>query len=124
MLKKFFDRLVSWLNYLLKLGGFNSIIKTWQAANAKDRGILLLVFSPMILFLAGLALSVIYFVLFVLPMFVVRVVGCGILASLAGWGGRAAYKYFTGTEISADTDDIIDVEFSASTTTTANESSI
>ena len=111
MLKRIFDNVIGWLNYLIKLGGFSSIMKTWQASNAKDRGILLIVFSPMILCIAGVCVSLIYFILFVLPMFLFRIVGCGILASLAGLGGRKAYKYFTGNEIAADNEDVIDVEY-------------
>ena len=111
MLRRIFNQVMGWLNMLLKFGGFSNIAKTWRESDAKDRGILLLVFSPMLLCLAGLALSVIYFVLFVLPMFVFRIVSCGILASLAGWGGRRALKYFTGREISEGSEDVIDAEF-------------
>ncbi len=92
------------------MGGFDYVLQIWREADAKDKGILLLVFSPMFLCMAGFVFSIIYFVLFVLPSFLFRFVGWGLLTALFGAGGKYFYKHLTGREIKTH-DDVIDVDF-------------
>ena len=66
----------------------------------KERGILILVFAPMLVCLAGLFISVVSFVLFVLPSFVLRLLGWGVLTALFGAGGRYCYERMTGQSVS------------------------
>ena len=95
-LKKFFTRLPSWLKVSFLIGGLGNVLDLWQEADARERGILLLVFAPMFLCLGGLLFSVVSFVLFVLPSFVLRVLGWGLLSALFGAGGRYCYAHMTG----------------------------
>lgn len=98
------------------MSGMDYFLRLWHEANAKERGILVLVFSPMFLCLAGLFVSVVYFVLFVLPSFVFRVLGWGALTALSGAGGRYCYKYFTSHEArqkmtTTETPEVIEVQY-------------
>lgn len=96
----------------LYIGGLDYVLNVWHEANAKERGILLLTFAPMFVSFGGLLASIIYFVLFVLPAFIFRVLGWGILTALFGAGGKYCYKYFTGKTITGKTsDDVIDVQY-------------
>ncbi len=83
----------------LYISGLDYFIKLWNQSAPKERGILLLVFSPMFFCTGGLIFSIIYFVLFVLPSFLFGILGWGLLAALFGAGGRYCFKYFTGKTI-------------------------
>lgn len=94
--------------------GFDYFLKLWRDADSKDKGILLLVFAPMFMCLGGLVFSVIYFVLFVLPSFVFRILGWGVLSAIFGAGGKYCYTYFTGKNINSShttQTEVIDVQF-------------
>ena len=94
------------------MSGMDYVFKLWQESDAKERGILLLTFSPMFISLGGLIFSIIYFVLFVLPSFLFSILGWGILTALFGAGGKYCYKYFTGKEVKAKIDkNVIDVDY-------------
>lgn len=93
------EYLMKFLRPSLYISGLDYFIKLWNHSDAKERGILLLVFSPMFLCTGGLIFSLIYFVLFVLPSFLFSILGWGILAALFGAGGRYCFKYFTGKSI-------------------------
>ena len=96
----------------LYIGGIDYVLKVWHEANAKERGILLLTFSPMFVSFGGLIATIVYFVLFVLPSYVFSAFGWGLLTALFGAGGKYCYKYFTGKNISGKAkDDIIDVQY-------------
>lgn len=96
----------------LYMGGLDFVLSIWREADAKERGILLLVFSPMFVCMGGFVFTIIYFVLFVLPSYLFSFLGWGILTALFGAGGKYCYKYFTGKEIRTGDKNIIDVEFS------------
>ena len=96
----------------LYMGGLDFVLSIWREADAKERGILLLVFSPMFVCMGGFVFTIIYFVLFVLPSYLFSFLGWGILTALFGAGGKYCYKYFTGKEIRTGDKDIIDAEFS------------
>ena len=96
----------------LYMGGLDFVLGIWREADAKERGILLLVFSPMFVCMGGFVFTIIYFVLFVLPSYLFSFLGWGILTALFGAGGKYCYKYFTGKEIRTGDKDIIDAEFS------------
>lgn len=111
-----FNRLKGYVMKLVKpsmyMSGMDYVFKLWQDSDAKERGILLLTFSPMFISLGGLVFSIIYFVLFVLPSFLFSILGWGILTALFGAGGKYCYKYFTGKEVKAKIDkNIIDVDY-------------
>ena len=96
----------------LYMGGLDFVLGIWREADAKERGILLLVFSPMFVCMGGFVFTIIYFVLFVLPSYLFSFLGWGILTALFGAGGKYCYKYFTGKEIRTGDKNIIDAEFS------------
>ncbi|MBQ7155583.1 MAG: hypothetical protein IJR85_08540 [Synergistaceae bacterium] len=111
-----FNRLKGYVMKLVKpsmyMSGMDYVFKLWQESDAKERGILLLTFSPMFLSMGGFVFTIIYFVLFVLPSYLFSVLGWGILTALFGAGGKYCYKYFTGKEIKAKNDsNVIDVAF-------------
>ena len=96
------EYLMKFLRPSLYISGLDYFLKLWNQSDAKERGILLLVFSPMFICTGGLIFSIIYFVLFVLPSFLFGILGWGLLAALFGAGGRYCFKYFTGKEIPED----------------------
>ena len=93
------EYLMKFLRPSLYISGLDYFLKLWNHSDAKERGILLLVFAPMFLCTGGLIFSIIYFVLFVLPSFLFGILGWGLLAALFGAGGRYCFKYFTGKSI-------------------------
>ena len=97
----------------LYMGGVDYFLNMWKSSDTKDRGILLLVFAPMFLCLAGLILSIIYFVLFVLPSYLFTVMGWGLLTAIFGMGGKYFYGYFTGKQSvkNNNNNEVIDVQF-------------
>ena len=99
----------------LYMGGLDFVLNIWREAEAKDRGILLLVFIPMFVSLGGFIFTIIYFVLFVLPSYLFSFLGWGILTALFGAGGKYCYKHFTGKEIHTGDKNIIDVEITETT---------
>ena len=113
-----FDKIREYAAKFLKpsvyMGGLDFVLKIWRDADAKERGILLLVFIPMFVSMGGFIFTIIYFVLFVLPSYLFSFLGWGILTALFGAGGKYCYKYFTGKEIHAGDNNIIDAEFTES----------
>ena len=111
-----FNRVKEYVMRLLKpsmyISGMDYVFKLWQESDTKERGILLLTFSPMFLSMGGFVFTIIYFVLFVLPSYLFSLLGWGVLTALFGAGGKYCYKYFTGKEIKAKKDsNVIDVAF-------------
>ena len=95
----------------LYLGGFDYFLSMWREADAKDRGILILMFTPMFFCLAGLIFSIIYFVLFVLPSYLFTFIGWALLTALFGIGGKYFYAHLTHREMPKKvTPEFIDVE--------------
>ena len=105
-----FDKIREYATKLLKpslyMGGLDFVLSIWRNADAKDRGILLLVFAPMFVCMGGFI-----FTIFVLPSYLFSFLGWGALTALFGAGGKYCYKYFTGKEISTGNKDVIDVEY-------------
>ena len=94
------------------ISGMDYVFKLWSDSNTKERGILLLTFSPIFVSMGGVIFTVIYFVLFVLPSYVFSILGWGILTAIFGAGGKYCFKYFTGKEIKTKiTKNVIDVDF-------------
>ena len=117
-----FNRIKGYLRGLIKpslyISGMDYVFKLWQESDTKERGILLLTFSPMFICMGGLIFSIIYFVLFVLPSFLFSILGWGLLTAIFGAGGKYCFKYFTGKEIKAKISrdkNIIDVDFTEET---------
>lgn len=109
----------------LYMGGLDFVLGIWRNADAKERGILILVFAPMFLCMGGFVFTIIYFVLFVLPSYLFSFLGWGALTALFGAGGKYCYNYFTGKEIKSSKSDVIDVEYteqSAKTSTSSTSS--
>ncbi len=119
-----FDKIREYAAKFLKpsiyMGGLDFVLNIWREADAKERGILLLVFIPMFVSMGGFIFTIIYFVLFVLPSYLFSFLGWGILTALFGAGGKYCYKHFTGKEIHVTDRNIIDAEF---TETTSEKSS-
>ena len=111
-----FNRLKAYVMKFVKpsmyISGMDYVFKLWSESNPKERGILLLTFSPMFVSMGGVILTIIYFVLFVLPSYLFSILGWGMLTALFGAGGKYCFKYFTGKEIRDKTDkNVIDVDF-------------
>lgn len=111
-----FNRLKAYCMKLVKpsmyISGMDYVFKLWSDSNTKERGILLLTFSPMFVSMGGVIFTVIYFVLFVLPSYVFSILGWGMLTAIFGAGGKYCFKYFTGKEIKTKiTKNVIDVDF-------------
>ena len=94
------------------ISGMDYVFKLWNDSDTKERGILLLTFSPMFLSMGGVIFTIIYFVLFVLPSYLFSILGWGMLTALFGAGGKYCFKYFTGKELKEKKDvNVIDVDF-------------
>ena len=110
-----FDKITEYAAKFLKpsvyMGGLDFVLNIWREADAKDRGILLLVFVPMFVSMGGFIFTIIYFVLFVLPSYLFSFLGWGVLTALFGAGGKYCYKHFTGKEIRVTDKNVIDAEF-------------
>ena len=107
--KGYFMRLVKPSMYI---SGMDYVFKLWNESDTKERGILLLTFSPMFISMGGVIFTIIYFVLFVLPSYLFSILGWGMLTALFGAGGKYCFKYFTGKELKAKKDvNVIDVDF-------------
>ena len=110
-----FDKIKEYAAKFLKpsiyMGGLDFVLNIWREADAKDRGILLLVFVPMFVSMGGFIFTIIYFVLFVLPSYLFSFLGWGVLTALFGAGGKYCYKHFTGKEIRVTDKNVIDAEF-------------
>ena len=110
--KGYFMRLVKPSMYI---SGMDYVFKLWNESDTKERGILLLTFSPMFLSMGGVIFTIIYFVLFVLPSYLFSILGWGMLTALFGAGGKYCFKYFTGKELKTQKDvNVIDVDFTES----------
>ena len=117
--KGYFMRLVKPSMYI---SGMDYVFKLWQDSDTKERGILLLTFSPMFLSMGGVIFTIIYFVLFVLPSYLFSILGWGMLTALFGAGGKYCFKYFTGKDAKAKIDkNVIDVDFTESASDYAEE---
>ena len=101
MFRMLFYRLANFIKPSLVISGMGDIINLWREADAKDRGIFILVFAPMFACVAGLLFSLVRFILFVLPSFVLGFLGWGVLIAIFAWGGRYCYSRFTGRNISS-----------------------
>ena len=88
MFQNIVNQILYWLWPSRILKHFSSFLDRWQRADARERGILLLVFSSLAVCFGGLLFSVFSFVLFVLPSFILRVLGWGLLAGLCDAGGQ------------------------------------
>ena len=108
------EKITSFIKPSIYMSGLSDVLRLWRSSDAKDKGILLLVFSPMFLCIGGIVFSVIHFVLFVLPSFVFGVFGWGLLTVLFCSGGKYLYKHLTGRSLDEPKDDIIDVKFTES----------
>ena len=96
MFRKIFTQALAYLWPPRLLSGLGRILTTWQGSDAREKGVLLLVFAPMMICLLGLLFSVVSFVLFVLPAFVLRLLGWGMLAALFGGGGVYCHDRLKG----------------------------
>ena len=116
MILFWFNRLKAYCMKLVKpsmyISGMDYVFKLWSDSDTKERGILLLTFSPMFVSMGGVLFTIIYFVLFVLPSYVFSIFGWGILTALFGAGGKYCFKYFTGKELKPKAaKNVIDVDF-------------
>jgi len=93
------DYFMRFIKPSLYLGGFDYFLRVWREADAKDRGILILMFAPMFFCLAGFIFSIIYFVLFVLPSYLFTFIGWALLTALFGMGGKYFFSHLTGREM-------------------------
>ena len=116
MILFWFNRLKAYCMKLVKpsmyISGMDYVFKLWSDSDTKERGILLLTFSPMFVSMGGVIFTIIYFVLFVLPSYVFSMLGWGLLTAIFGAGGKYCFKYFTGKEIKPKpAKNVIDVDF-------------
>lgn len=96
MFRIFFSQVLTRLWPPRLLGGLGRILTEWQGSDIRERGILLLVFAPMLLCVLGLLFSVASFILFVLPSFVLRILGWAVLTALFGAAGSYCHDRLKG----------------------------
>ena len=117
------DYIMKFIKPSLYLGGFDYFLNLWREADVKDRGILVLMFTPMFLCLAGFIFSIIYFVLFVLPSYLFTFIGWALLTALFGAGGKYFYNHLTKRETPERvTPEFVDVEIVTSENSKRNKS--
>ena len=83
--------LAKFLKYLWPsnlLSGFSFVLAEWHRGNARDRSLLLLIFTPMMICMAGLLFSFASFVF----AFISRLLGWFLLTALFGGGGIFFYE--------------------------------
>jgi hypothetical protein len=68
--------------------GFGFVIAEWHRSNAKNRGLLLLLFTPMFVCMLGFVLSLASFVF----AFISKLLGWFLLTALFGGGGVFCYE--------------------------------
>lgn len=120
------NRLKAYVMRLVKpsmyISGMDYVFKLWNESDTKERGILLLTFSPMFVSMGGVIFTIIYFVLFVLPSYLFSILGWGMLTALFGAGGKYCFKYFTGKELKDKKEpNVIDVAFTEAEPDNADE---
>ena len=107
-----FRNILSQILYYLRpsrlLNGLGDILSAWRRSEIREKGIFVLVFLPMFICAAGLVFSVVSFVLFVLPSFVIRVIGWAALTMVFGSGGVYCYERLTGRRPQNPTADFVD----------------
>lgn len=96
MFRTFFSQVLTRLWPPRLLGGLGRILTEWQGSDIRERGILLLVFAPMLFCVLGLLFSVASFVLFVLPSFILRLLGWAVLTALFGAAGSYCHDRLKG----------------------------
>lgn len=105
------DYFIRFIKPSLYLGGFDYFLRLWKDADVKDKGILILMFTPMFFCFAGFIFSIMYFVLFVLPSYLFTIIGWVLLTALFGAGGKYFYAHLTHREMpEKGTPEFIDVE--------------
>ncbi|MBQ7559320.1 MAG: hypothetical protein IJT20_03635 [Synergistaceae bacterium] len=105
------DYIMKFIKPSLYLGGFDHFLNIWREADIRDKGILALMFAPMFFCFAGFILSIMYFVLFVLPSYLFTFIGWILLTALFGAGGKYFYAHLTHKEMpEKSAPEFIDVE--------------
>ena len=109
------DFISKYIQPSLYIRGLENFMRYWRVSDIKDRGILLLVFAPMFICLAALGLSLVYFVLFVLPSYFFSFIGWALLTAIFGEGANYFYSHFTGQKdsysSSSNDPEYIDVQY-------------
>lgn len=103
------------------LGGLGRVLSGWRGADIREKGLLLLVFSPMFVCLAGLLFGIASFVLFVLPALVARILGWGLLTALFGAGGVYCWERLTGRPLDGSFQASYDATFTEAGQETAQD---
>ena len=101
LFRTFFSQVLTRLWPSRLLGGLGRILTEWQSSDIRERGILLLIFAPMLFCVLGLLFSVASFVLFVLPSFILRLLGWGLLTALFGAAGSYCHDRLKGRSSSS-----------------------
>ena len=78
------------------LSGLTYVLGKWHSSDAKDKSLLLLIFSPMFICILCLLVEVAGFVLFVLPSFILKLLGWLLLICLFGGAGVFGYEKIWG----------------------------
>ena len=73
-----------------------ALLRGWRRSDMKTKAILGVFFIPAIFCVGGLVVYIVYFVLFELPAFVLRVLGWLLLISLFSGGGLFCYEKISG----------------------------
>lgn len=84
------------------LAGLSFILSEWHRSDIKEKTLLLILFAPMLFCILGLLYSVASFVLFILPSFILSVLGWGLLIALFGGGGLFFFEKMQGKRASQD----------------------
>ena len=89
--------------------GVMNIIKEWRHCDVKTKAMLAVFFIPAILSVVGLVASIARFVLFVLPAFVMTLLGWLLLILLFGGGGLFCYEKMSGKRVTNNSTSFYDV---------------
>ena len=86
-----------------------ALLREWRRSDVKDKAILAVFFIPAMACVAGLLIRIVYFVLFMLPAFILSLLGWLLLISLFSGGGIYCYEKVIGKRAAPDSEPYYDV---------------
>ena len=87
------------------ISGVLALLRSWHRSDAKSKAILAVFFIPAMLCVGMLLFYIAHFALFVLPSFVLTILGWLLLISLFSGGGLFCHEKITGKRATNDSTD-------------------
>lgn len=110
MFRNIADKILKYINPSIIFPRLRRLITAWQDSDIKDRGVFVLVFAPTMLAFCGVIYTIISFVLFALPAFIIGMLSWILLAVVFGAGGEYLYEKLTGHTLN-DGESVFSVEW-------------